>query len=63
MKEVDLAQQYLQYKGLTLDRVATKINALELYLREEREKIVDTAIEKARNKAEEYDIVVERRVR
>ena len=60
LEEVDHAQQYLQYKGLTLDKVVAKLDALKLFLSEERERVVDSAIEKAEMKADEYGITVDK---
>ena len=60
LKEVDQTQQYLQYKGLTLDRVVAKLEALRLFFHEQREFLVDSAIQ--RSIAKEYDIDVEMRV-
>ena len=37
LEGVDLAQQYLQTKGITLDKVVTKLEALKIFLREERD--------------------------
>ena len=55
--------QYLQYKGLTIERVAVKLTALKDYLREERENVVNKALQKAKDKTDEYDITIERCVR
>ena len=62
LKEVDQTQQYLQYKGLTLDRVVAKLEALRLFLHEQREFLVDSVIQCSVAKAKEYDIDVEKRV-
>jgi len=63
LEEVNLAQQYLQTKGLTLDKVVTKLESLRLFLHEERSHLVEHAIQRALLKAEEYEIAVERRAR
>ncbi|KAM9311655.1 zinc finger MYM-type protein 1-like [Gastrophryne carolinensis] len=63
LREVDDAQQYLQTKGLSLDKVVTKLESLRLFLCEERSHLVDTAIQQALLKADEYGIAVERRAR
>ena len=56
LKEVDQTQQYLQYKGLTLDRVVAKLEALRLLLHERRDFFVDSTIQCSIVKAKEYDI-------
>lgn len=63
LQEVDIAQKYLQTKGLSLDKVLTKLKALEIFLTAERNNLVENAIEKALSKSKEYGIAVERRVR
>ncbi|XP_061469367.1 zinc finger MYM-type protein 1-like [Rhineura floridana] len=59
--EVNLAQQYLQTKGLTLDKVVTKLEALRLFLHEERSHLVEHAIEQALLKSDEYGIAIRSR--
>ena len=63
LQEVDLAQNYLQNKGLTLDKVILKLEALALFLKEERNNLVENAIENAVLTSEEFGISMERRVR
>ena len=63
LEEVEAAQQYLQTKKLTLDKVITKIEALRIFLLEEREDIVENSIEKALRKAAEFGISTEKRTR
>ncbi|XP_056392625.1 zinc finger MYM-type protein 1-like [Hyla sarda] len=63
LREVDDAQQYLQTKGLSLDKVVTKLETLRLFLCEERSHLVENAIQQALLKAEEHGIAVERRAR
>ncbi|XP_053569321.1 LOW QUALITY PROTEIN: zinc finger MYM-type protein 1-like [Bombina bombina] len=63
LQEVNDAQQYLQTKGLSLDKVVTKLETLRLFLYEERIRLVENAIEQALLKSEEYGIAVERRAR
>ena len=63
LEEVDLAQQYLQTKGVTLDKVVTKLEALKIVLHEKRDQLVGHAIERALEKSKEYEIPVERRIR
>ena len=63
LEEVNLAQQYLQTKGLTLDKVVTKLEALRLFLQEKRNHLVQHAIEQALLKSDQYGISVEKRVR
>lgn len=58
LQEVNLAQQYLQTKGLTLDKVVTKLEALKLFLHEERSHLVEHAIEQALSKSDQYGIAV-----
>ena len=47
---------------MTLDRVVAKLEALRLFLHEQREFLVDSAIQRSVAKAKEYDINVEKRV-
>ena len=63
LEEVNLTQQYLQTKGLTLDKVVTKLEALRLFLYEKRSHLVEHAIEQAFSKSDQYGISVERRLR
>ncbi|XP_063794591.1 zinc finger MYM-type protein 1-like [Pseudophryne corroboree] len=63
LQEVNLTQQYLQIKGLTLDKVVAKLEALKLFLHEERSHLVEHAIEEALSKSAEYGIAVQRRAR
>uniref|UniRef100_A0A0B7BPZ0 Uncharacterized protein n=1 Tax=Arion vulgaris TaxID=1028688 RepID=A0A0B7BPZ0_9EUPU len=63
LEEVNLTQQYLQTKGLTLDKVVTKLEALRLFLQEKRSHLVEHAIEQALLKADQYGITVEIRLR
>ena len=62
-EEVDLTQQYLQAKGLTLDKVVTDLEALRLFLQEKRSHLVEHAIEQALLKLDQYGIPFERRLR
>lgn len=63
LEEVNYTQQYLQTKGLTLDKVVAKLEALRLFLQEERSHLVEHAIEQALLKSDQYGIPVERRLR
>ena len=63
LSEVNHAQKYLQIKGLPLDKVVTKLEALRIYLDEERNHLVENSIQQALDKSVEYDIEIERRVR
>ena len=63
LAEVNHTQKYLQIKGLPLDKVVTKLEALRIYLLEECNNLVEKSIQKALIKSVEYDIDVERRVR
>lgn len=63
LQEINITQQYMQIKGLALDKVVRKLEALKLFLHEERNHLVEHAIEKALCKSEEYGISVERRTR
>ncbi|XP_073491308.1 uncharacterized protein [Aquarana catesbeiana] len=54
---------YLQTKGLSLDKVVTKLESLRLFLYEERSHLVEYAITQAHLKAKEHGIAVERRAR
>lgn len=60
LEEVNLTQKYLQTKGLTLDKAVTKLEALRLFLYDERSHLVEHAIE-ALLKSNQYGISVERR--
>ncbi|XP_047135467.1 uncharacterized protein LOC124812640 [Hydra vulgaris] len=50
-------------KGLSLDKVIIKIEALSLFLNEERQNVVDKALNKALCVSKEHDIPIERRIR
>ncbi|CAN7938939.1 unnamed protein product [Ixodes hexagonus] len=63
LDEVNAAQLYLQTKGLSLDKVVAKLEALKLFLKEERDRLVRSALEQALVKSNELGIAVERRVR
>lgn len=52
-----------QTKGLTLDKVLSKLEALRLFLEEERGHLVERAIKQALLKSEEYGIPTERRIK
>ena len=56
-------QKYLQTKGLSLDKVLIKLEALKLYLISNRSDLVDKCINQALEKSLEYGIQTERRVR
>lgn len=47
LEEVNLTQLYLQTKGLTLDKVVTKLETLRLFMYEQRNHLVEQAIEQA----------------
>ena len=61
LEEVDLIQQYLQTKGLTLDKVVTKLEPLRLFLQEKRSHLVEHTIEQALLKSDQYGILFKRR--
>lgn len=63
LTEVDSAQIYLQKKGITLDRTLKKMEALLLFLVEERNDIVSKAIDFGTKKSQEFDIEIENRQR
>ena len=63
LEEVNLTQQYLQTKDLTLDKVVTKLDALRLFLHEKRSQLVEHANEQALIKSDQHGISVERRLR
>ncbi|CAN8014051.1 unnamed protein product [Ixodes persulcatus] len=63
LDEVNAVQLYLQTKGLSLDKVVAKLEALKLSLKEERDRLVGNAIEQALVKSSDLGIPVERRVR
>lgn len=63
LEEVNAAQLYLQTKGLSLDKVSTKLETLRLFLQEERCRLVENAIGQALIKSHDLGIPVERRVR
>ncbi|XP_040197560.1 zinc finger MYM-type protein 1-like [Rana temporaria] len=63
LQEVDVTQQYLQTKGLSLDKVVTKLESLRIFLFEERSHLVEHAIEQAHLKCKDHGISVERRAR
>ena len=58
LDEVNLKQQYLQTKGVSLDKVVTKLEALRLFLHEKRSYLVEHAIEQALSKSDQYGISV-----
>ena len=53
----------MQTKGVTLDKVVTKLDALKMFLHEERDQLVEQTIERALERSKEYEIPVERRIR
>ena len=53
----------MQTKGLPLDKVVKKLEALIIYLNEERNHLVENSMKQALEKSVEYDIEIERRVR
>lgn len=61
--EVNMAQQYLQTKGLSLDRALVKLEALRFYMLEECNHVVERAIKQALRQSAEYGIAVEGRIR
>lgn len=63
LKEVDDTQVYLQTKGLSLDKVLIKMEALRVYILENRLSVVNSSIESALQKCIEYDICTQRRQR
>uniref|UniRef100_A0A8C5PE46 TTF-type domain-containing protein n=1 Tax=Leptobrachium leishanense TaxID=445787 RepID=A0A8C5PE46_9ANUR len=63
LREVNVAQLYMQTKGLSLDKVVTQLETLRLFLYEERSHLVEHAIHCALLKSEEYGIAIERRAR
>ncbi|CAN7946090.1 unnamed protein product [Ixodes hexagonus] len=63
LDEVNAAQLYLQTKGISLDKVVAKLEALKLFLKEERDRLVRSALEQALVKSNELGIAVERRIR
>ncbi|CAN7983404.1 unnamed protein product, partial [Ixodes hexagonus] len=62
LDEVNAAQLYLQTKGLSLDKVVAKLEAIKLFLKEERDRLVRSALEQALVKSNELGIAVERLV-
>ncbi|XP_047140917.1 uncharacterized protein LOC101239212 [Hydra vulgaris] len=63
LEKVNNTQIYLQTIGLSLDKVIIKIEALSLFLNEERQNVVDMALNKALCVSKEHDIPIERRIR
>ena len=63
LEEINLTHQYLQTKGLSLDKVVTKLEALRLFLHEKCRYLVEHAIEQALSKSDQYGISVEKRLR
>lgn len=59
LQEVNLTQLHLQTKGLTLDKVVTKLETLRFFLYEQRNNLVEQAIEQALLKSDQYRISVE----
>ena len=62
LEEVDLTQQYLQTKGLTLDKVVNKLEPLRLFLQKKRSHLVEHEIEQALLKSDQFGIPFERRL-
>ena len=52
----------MQTKGLPLDKVVKKLEALIIYLNEERNHLVENSMKQALEKSVEYNIEIERRV-
>ena len=50
----------MQIKGLPLDRVVTKLEALRNYLDEECNHLVENSMKQAIEKSVEYDLEIER---
>ncbi|KAK5642823.1 hypothetical protein RI129_008990 [Pyrocoelia pectoralis] len=63
LEEVNLTQKYLQTPEITLDMGLTKMKALQLFLVEERNTLVNKAIQFGTQKCEEMGIDIERRGR
>lgn len=63
LEEVNHTQKYLQTSGLTLEKCATKMRALKLFLQSQRNEIVQRAISYATQKCEQLEISMERRGR
>ena len=59
LAEVNHLQKYLQIKGLPLDMVVTKLEALRIYLNEECTHLVENSMKQALEKSVEYDIQIE----
>lgn len=60
LHEVNDAQIYLQTEGLNLHQCAQKINALQIFLTEKRDELVDGAFTYAKNLCQKLGILMER---
>ena len=61
--EVDNTQRYLQEKAISLESAVVKLQALKMYLSQQRESIAKNALQNAIAKCDKYGISTERRVR
>ena len=62
LPEINDAQKYLQTKGLDLQQSSVKLTALRDCLLQNREKMIDTAIDESKKLCSEMGISMERRV-
>ena len=56
LEEVNHAQKYLQIKGITLDKSVQKLKTLKLFLQENREEMVGSALDFATNTCNDLDL-------
>ncbi|GBP56466.1 hypothetical protein EVAR_40457_1 [Eumeta japonica] len=63
LREVNNAQIALQSKGLCVDEIIIKLEALRLFIGEKRLHLAEEAIDFAVQKSEQYNISMERRIR
>ncbi|XP_042235923.1 uncharacterized protein LOC121875432 [Homarus americanus] len=63
LEEVNLTQKYLQTQGVSLEKCTVKLNGLKLFLRGQRNEIVEIAIQYATTQCEEMGISMETRGR
>lgn len=63
LREVNNAQIALQSKGLCVDEIIIKLEALRLFIGEKRLHLAEEAIDFAVQKSEKYNISMERRIR
>ncbi|XP_042212511.1 52 kDa repressor of the inhibitor of the protein kinase-like [Homarus americanus] len=63
LEEVKLTQKYLPTEGISLEKCTVKLNGLKLFLRGQRNEIVERAIQYATTQCEEMGISMETRGR